>query len=409
MQKESNQPLILIVAKSEQAFQLNALLRPFFQLHTANSEQEALSFYQHNHLKIRLVLLHESLFPKDCTTFLTRLKHYSHLPEYIAISEKNDVSFVVEAIKAGAFDVIVSSLNNLDPVHLRKRIQNALEVDNFIQKMQNSPKKDGFVNQFHTDLKTALQKQVDISEPRGLVSGDKKTILSLMESKPIVTLQDVLNSIINHQFKHYSILIIEDDAAVMLYLETILGPHYILHSANSGEAALAKLDEGHPFDLVLLDIYLPDISGVDLLPQLKARLPKTEVVIMTAFKEADIAIHTLRFGAADYINKPFGKTNLLTTLSNTLQHAFMKRNLQHFQEFCNKHSLSNSEKISQLEQLHALRSKEKKFVLMKDIYDYFPELKQSHFLEETVVPVHIFLQEKGIHQFLENLKLTVSK
>lgn len=79
-------------------------------------------------------------------------------------------------------------------------------------------------------------------------------------------------------------------------------------TAQSGRNALALLETGSP-DYLLLDVGMPDISGLEVLRQAKARHPDLKVVMVTALSDTEIANEALRSGASDYITKPVAFTD----------------------------------------------------------------------------------------------------
>src|SRR5260370_30237285 len=79
---------------------------------------------------------------------------------------------------------------------------------------------------------------------------------------------------------------------------------YSCSEAESAEAALAQSPALQP-DIVIADLRLPNLSGADLLRQIKSRLPATEVVIMTGPGSIESAVEAMKSGAYDYIQKPF--------------------------------------------------------------------------------------------------------
>ena len=153
--------------------------------------------------------------------------------------------------------------------------------------------------------------------------------------------------------------------------------------------------------LILLDIYLPDITGIDLLPTIKILSPHSEVIIMTAYKEIQIAITSLRNGAADYINKPFLKVDLLTTISKTLQKKYIQTVIPEIRKDLIK-SLPASKRINLLNERQTLLKHQNKLLSMGEIYEYFPELKASNIAEDFLLPNQ--LTDQGIDQFIEKMK-----
>jgi two-component system response regulator HydG len=101
------------------------------------------------------------------------------------------------------------------------------------------------------------------------------------------------------------VLIIDDDPAVLRSCEMVLGKGgYELKTAIRGDVALQLLSE-EEFDVVLTDLRLPDTSGMEILKEVKARSPDTEVIVMTAFGTIEKAVEAVKLGAYDFITKPF--------------------------------------------------------------------------------------------------------
>ncbi len=100
-------------------------------------------------------------------------------------------------------------------------------------------------------------------------------------------------------------LVVDDEQSIRRLCMTIgtsLG--FVCGEAESAEAAIARLDSEAP-DLVLTDLKLPNQSGVELLRQVKAQLPRAEVAIMTGHGSIESAVDAMKLGAYDYIEKPF--------------------------------------------------------------------------------------------------------
>jgi two-component system, NtrC family, response regulator AtoC len=101
------------------------------------------------------------------------------------------------------------------------------------------------------------------------------------------------------------LLVVDDEQSIRKLCMTIgntLG--YSCTEAESAEAALSKLDADVP-DLILTDLKLPTLSGVELLKQAKMILPRAEVAIMTGHGSIESAVDAMKLGAYDYIEKPF--------------------------------------------------------------------------------------------------------
>jgi len=105
--------------------------------------------------------------------------------------------------------------------------------------------------------------------------------------------------------RHAKILVVEDDSkmrAALLQIMTREG--YNAHEADSGESALAKV-KTDSFDVVITDLKLPGIDGMDVLEAVRNSRPFTAVIMITAFATVDSAVEAMKKGAEDYIAKPF--------------------------------------------------------------------------------------------------------
>src|SRR5437764_14942090 len=101
------------------------------------------------------------------------------------------------------------------------------------------------------------------------------------------------------------ILIVDDEEVLRDVLDAVLRREgFEVVMAASGEEALSILDEDESIDLVILDIMLPGISGIDTLRSIRVSTPSLPVIIITAFSSIDGAIEAMKHGAVDYIPKP---------------------------------------------------------------------------------------------------------
>lgn len=100
------------------------------------------------------------------------------------------------------------------------------------------------------------------------------------------------------------ILVIDDDRKVVESLTQALD-RYQVAGVQSGKEGLHILKKPHDFDLVILDVRLPDVTGTDLLKEIKKSNPDLGVIIATGFSTKDVAVSALQGRADDYIEKPF--------------------------------------------------------------------------------------------------------
>jgi len=116
-----------------------------------------------------------------------------------------------------------------------------------------------------------------------------------------------------------SILVVDDESEIREGLELLLASEgYGVSSAGTGASGLAKLEE-HPFDLLLLDVSLPDRNGLDLLREIRRRDPQLSVVLITAYGSIDMARAAFKGGAMDYITKPWSNDELLAQVAQAVE------------------------------------------------------------------------------------------
>src|SRR5260370_31748281 len=115
-----------------------------------------------------------------------------------------------------------------------------------------------------------------------------------------------------------SILVVDDESEIREGLELLLTSEgYGVSSAGTGESGLAKLEE-RPYDLLLLDVSLPDRNGLDLLKEIHPRDPHLSVVLITAYGAIDMARAAFQNGAMDYITKPRSNEELLALVAQAV-------------------------------------------------------------------------------------------
>jgi DNA-binding NtrC family response regulator len=114
------------------------------------------------------------------------------------------------------------------------------------------------------------------------------------------------------------VLIVDDEPGVRDSLRLLLKNQYEVEVAEDGSQALSVLGAFHP-DLILLDLIMPRIDGMETLRQVRERSPKTPVVILSASNTVKTAVQAMKCGAVDYLNKPFEIDELKTLLLDLLQ------------------------------------------------------------------------------------------
>ncbi len=125
------------------------------------------------------------------------------------------------------------------------------------------------------------------------------------------------------------ILIVDDEPNIINAMTHILqDEEHTVFSAGNGEDALAMLKKHNP-DVVILDVWLPDLDGIDLLGRMKKIKTDTAAIMISGHGSIDIAVRSTRMGAFDFLEKPPSLDRLVTSVNNALEQVRLRReNLQ---------------------------------------------------------------------------------
>ena len=146
------------------------------------------------------------------------------------------------------------------------------------------------------------------------ISNTLKTYISPMPAEPV------------------RILVVDDEEAIREIVSSMLtSAHYKCKQARSGVEALALLDSGEEFELMLSDLMMAELDGIGLLERSKERFPDMPVVMVTAVHDISVALGALRNGAYDYVLKPFEREQLLATVRRALENRRLKLENREYQ------------------------------------------------------------------------------
>lgn len=138
-----------------------------------------------------------------------------------------------------------------------------------------------------------------------------------------------------------NILLIEDDEILRITVsDTLKKMGWTVTAAEDGQEGL-NLIKNNNFDIVISDIRLPKINGIDVLKEVKNYYPNTEVIMITAFGNIEDAVGIIKFGAYDYITKPFHTDDLIFRIKKIIDYQTLKNDYAALKNQCDDHSLLN--------------------------------------------------------------------
>jgi FixJ family two-component response regulator len=149
--------------------------------------------------------------------------------------------------------------------------------------------------------------------------------------KNFLGIDDKKNEIINAERKNMKslstdpkmpskeiILVVDDEAGPRESLRMILKPLYEVHTASGGQEALGLI-RNKDIAVVTLDLNMPGLSGIDVLKEIRNLRPDTEVIVITGYGTLKNAQEAIRFGAGDFISKPFNVADVISIVEKSFE------------------------------------------------------------------------------------------
>lgn len=152
------------------------------------------------------------------------------------------------------------------------------------------------------------------------------------------------------------ILVIDDEDSMCSFMEIMLAKEgYQVSSTTSGSEGISRL-RGENYDLVIADLNMPEMTGIEVLKEVKSFKSEQEVIVMTAFASVDTAIEAMKQGAADYVTKPFKVDEVKLVIEKTInrrrlihENTSLKAQLQSENSFDN--FIGNSDPVTRLKKM----------------------------------------------------------
>jgi len=115
-----------------------------------------------------------------------------------------------------------------------------------------------------------------------------------------------------------NILIVDDEEVVRLsHLRSLEGTDCNAQTVEDGREAISVMEQ-QPFDVVLLDLRMPDLDGMDVLKTIKQRWPDSEVIVITGYPSIETAKEAVRLGAFNYLAKPVGPNDVIKAANDAV-------------------------------------------------------------------------------------------
>src|SRR5512138_1368681 len=123
---------------------------------------------------------------------------------------------------------------------------------------------------------------------------------------------------------HGNVLVVDDQRNMRATTALLLRQAgHAVEEAENGGAAIRRVQQ-QPFDVVLTDLRMPDVDGIEVLRAVREHAPDTQVIVMTAYGTIDSAVEAMRRGALDYVSKPFKEDELLLRIGRAVEQRRMR-------------------------------------------------------------------------------------
>ena len=149
------------------------------------------------------------------------------------------------------------------------------------------------------------------------------------------------------------ILVVDDDPVILELIDEILKAHgYDVVTAPNGKSGIKELERDF-FDLVLTDLVMPDINGMDIVAYVTEKSPNTKCIILTGYGTISSSVDAMKRGAFDYISKPMTSSELIVVIEKALEfknleqeNILLKKELRHTYRY--KNFIGTSQAINKI-------------------------------------------------------------
>ena len=133
------------------------------------------------------------------------------------------------------------------------------------------------------------------------------------------------------------ILVVDDEPSIRKYLQTLLEVDgFDVETVGSGKEVLAKISDGERPDLIILDVLMPEMNGIDTLKELLQLDRSLNIIMLSCSNEVGTVVEAIRIGAHDYLTKPFEKSDLDAAMLKSRQKKNMTQENQALRDYCDQ-------------------------------------------------------------------------
>ncbi|HDH53782.1 MAG TPA: response regulator [Nitrospirae bacterium] len=391
----NNKRAILIIDNSTgRVNNLGSILPGEYKIIKVPDGRAALSVIEREKGDFQIVLMNMELNDIPGLKLIRKIIDAAPLLEIIVYTEKDNTDDAVSAMEEGAFYYLYEPLQEQE---VNALIELAINEANRLKKIKSYCEKKAILSSrsFSKRLSIIRHLMAKMSiEGRMLKSHEMHYILH--PGKGDVSYEDFISKLYKtpltpREEERPTVLIVDDDRTFRKGTRLALKDYYKVLAAENGTMALKIAEENRDIDVILLDIVMPDYSGIDLLPMLQERVHKAEIVIITAHNITGIAVNALHLGACIFLTKPFLEGILLKSVATALRTKVLKKYLNELGEIISydQPGFSFNLKLNMLVDFYKSSVRKGVPVTLGQVYAIFPTFAKCGHPEEKELPMDI--------------------
>ena len=351
-----------------------------------HNDEECTCFLQQNASHVRLVFIHKYEYDLDVITLVRTFKNMNGSYEIVVFSMWSELFEIVDIVKSGAFDFFVSEtdFDRLDAV-LSRSLAHQFSDFNGAQNGQLADSLETSLSNIVLDLDIMFESESQFSD-------SFLRIVSLYKDWKGRGLKS---------YAQPSVLIVEDEPDCNDMFYEMLSVHFKAYSVFDGASCIEIL-KSDVFDVVLLDLFLPDISGSELVVQFLEHNPMTKIVVVSAFDVTKEVVDVMRSGATYFLNKPVLKSDLIGTINQVWLEGCTEKVLSVAESEFYQKCLSDEQKLHVLEELYLFYRSQERDLRLIDICFFYPEIKKFNIPDSFLLPQNI--TKETLREFIESMK-----
>lgn len=332
MLNSSSKTCILVVSSDPGTISVcEKMLSDEYQLLVAETGDEGRQLFERHMMMVQMVILDTKLKDGLAQNWIAQLNKDHVLPYIILIASDIIPAWMVDAMKEGAMDIVRK--NPLYESELALAVKQGFEFANithYLLKSAEQCKNKTVQKRFSSFLKLMLERK---AEGRTILPNEIELFFPSKDRHselPLDTIIDAmqsgnLSSLVKSWKERPKLLIVDDEVAIRDSLKSVFWRDFDLVIAESCEEAAMAFKTEPSIDIAILDVGLPDMSGDDFVPFLKAKYPNVQILMLTGYKEYRLIVKTFKYGAGDYVVKPFHKESFKQRVFSLLQTSLIQR------------------------------------------------------------------------------------